>query len=326
MNGVPVKIAGFVAILALVLGGALAVGAAVGPVVGITAAAPEHQADTADHPAAGAGHDDGGTPQATAAPVAAGLAISQDGYAFTPETTSLTPGRQQDFRFRITGRDGQPVRDYVKEHDKDLHLILVRRDLSGFQHLHPTMAPDGTWSIPLTVAEAGEYRAFADFAPAGGQGLTLGVDLHAPGDYAPEPLPAPARTAEVDGYRVELSGRLVAGEASDLTLTVSRASGPVTDLEPYLGAYGHLVALRDGDLAYLHVHPHGATGDRTTRAGPTIGFTAEVPSAGTYRLYLDFKHDGVVRTAEFTATTGAAASAVQATPSSAHDADGQPDK
>jgi hypothetical protein len=325
MNGVPVKIAGFVAILALVLGGALALGAAVGPAAGISAAAPEHEAAT-NHPAPAAGHADGGTRQATAAPVAAGLAISQDGYTFIPETTSLTPGRQQDFRFTITGRDGQPVRHYVREHDKDLHLIVVRRDLSGFQHLHPTMAPDGTWSAPLTVAEAGEYRVFADFVPAGGEGLTLGVDLHAPGHYAPEPLPAPARTARVDGYSVELYGRLVAGQASELTLTVSRGGQPVTDLEPYLGAYGHLVALRDGDLAYLHVHPHGAAGDRTTPAGPAIGFTAEVPSAGTYRLYLDFKHDGVVRTAEFTATatTGASAPAVRATPSSAQHADGQP--
>ena len=32
-------------------------------------------------------------------------------------------------------------------------------------------------------------------------------------------------------------------------------------------------------------------------------FAAEVPSAGTYRLFLDFKHGDVVRTAEVTLTT-----------------------
>jgi hypothetical protein len=81
---------------------------------------------------------------------------------------------------------------------------------------------------------------------------------------------------------------------------------PVTDLQPYLGAYGHLVALREGDLAYLHVHPEGAPGDGATPAGPRVEFAAEVPSAGTYRLFLDFRHAGVVRTAEFTVAAGPA--------------------
>jgi hypothetical protein len=80
---------------------------------------------------------------------------------------------------------------------------------------------------------------------------------------------------------------------------------PVTDLQPYLGAYGHLVALRSGDLAYLHVHPDGTPEDGSTRPGPDVVFYAAVPSAGTYHLYLDFKHQGVVRTAAFTVgTTG----------------------
>jgi hypothetical protein len=83
---------------------------------------------------------------------------------------------------------------------------------------------------------------------------------------------------------------------------VRKDGHPVTDLQPYLGAYGHLVALRAGDLAYLHVHPTGHPGGGATPAGPQIRFAAEVPSTGTYRLYLDFRHEGVVRTAELTAT------------------------
>ncbi|MGH3587939.1 MAG: hypothetical protein ACRDQ0_16640, partial [Pseudonocardia sp.] len=119
----------------------------------------------------------------------------------------------------------------------------------------------------------------------------------------------PSRVAEVDGYTVELTGELVPGQGSPLTLTVSRGGVPVTDLQPYLAAFGHLVALRDGDLAYLHVHPDGAPGDGRTPAGPQIEFVAEVPSAGNYRLFLDFQHDGVVRTAEFTVPTGAGGTA-----------------
>jgi hypothetical protein len=121
----------------------------------------------------------------------------------------------------------------------------------------------------------------------------------------------------VDGYEVQLTGDLVAGQASPLTLTVRKDGQPVTDLQPYLAAYGHLVALRDGDLAYLHVHPEGAPGDGRTAAGPEIDFVAEVPSAGTYRLFLDFQHDGVVRTAEFTAATSGA-NVVAAEPAGGH--------
>jgi hypothetical protein len=143
---------------------------------------------------------------------------------------------------------------------------------------------------------------FADFAPAGhGDNLILGADLAVAGGYDPQPLPEPADTAEVDGYAVTLDGDLVPGQESEVTLTIDKDGQPVTDLQPYLAAYGHLVALRDGDLAYLHVHPGGEPGDGVTEPGPAITFYANVPSAGAYRLFLDFQHDGVVRTAEFTA-------------------------
>jgi hypothetical protein len=92
-----------------------------------------------------------------------------------------------------------------------------------------------------------------------------------------------------------------------LALTVTKDGVPVTDLDRYLAAYGHLVALRAGDLAYLHVHPAGEPGDGTTSAGPSITFYADVPTAGDYRLYLDFQHRGAVRTAGFTVHAGAPA-------------------
>jgi hypothetical protein len=86
-----------------------------------------------------------------------------------------------------------------------MHLILVRRALSGFQHVHPTMDTDGTWRILVTFAAAGDHRAFADFAPQGSQdAITLGTDVAVAGNYTPAALPAPARTATIDGYTVEL--------------------------------------------------------------------------------------------------------------------------
>lgn len=104
----------------------------------------------------------------------------------------------------------------------------------------------------------------------------------------------------MDGYDVELGGALTPGKAGELKLTVTKDGKPVRDLQPYLGAYGHLVALRSGDLAYLHVHPNGEPGDGRTRPGPDVSFTATAPSEGAYRLFLDFKHEGKVRTAAFT--------------------------
>jgi hypothetical protein len=233
-----------------------------------------------------------------------GLQVSQEGYRLVPVSSALGTGGPAPFSFQVLGPDGQPVTRYAPTHEKDLHLIVVRRDLSGFQHVHPTRAADGTWSVPLRVAAPGQYRVFADFQPADrDEGMTLGVDVPAPGDYRPVPLPAPALTTTVDGYTVALTGDLVPGASAKLTFQVSKAGAPVTDLQPYLGAYGHLVALREGDLAYLHVHPDGAPGDGRTAAGPAIAFHAEVPAAGAYRLYLDFLHGGAVHTAEFTAST-----------------------
>lgn len=292
----PIKLGGYALGLAAVFAASVGLGAVAGP----TGAAPAVHPTTHDGPATG-------SPGTAAAHVPAGLLVSQDGYRLTPVSSTLSTAAATPFQFRILGPDDAPVTRYTTSHDKDLHLIVVRRDLAGFQHVHPTLAADGTWSIPLAVTAPGQYRVFADFQPAGHQEpLTLGVDVPAPGDYRPVPLPAAARTATVDGYTVTLDGELTPGTSSKVTLSVSRDGRPVTDLQPYLGAYGHLVALRDGDLAYLHVHPDGTPGDGRTPAGPQVTFHAEVPSAGSYRLYLDFQHAGRVRTAEFTALAGRA--------------------
>jgi hypothetical protein len=299
------KLSAYGAALALLAGGAYATGTAVGPLrSSAPAAAAGHETTPGGSDARDTGHGDahsGAVPETADQP--AGLASSRGGYTLTPTASTLTAATGDEFSFRITGPDGRAVTAFDEEHTKQLHLIVVRRDTTAFQHVHPTMDPDGTWRTRLAVPAGGAYRAFADFTPTGGPPTTLGVDLSAAGDYTPVEHPT-SRTAQVDGYAVRLGGDLTAGAASPLTLTVARDGAPVTDLQPYLGAYGHLVALRGGDLAYLHVHPDGEPGDGRTAPGPQIRFVAEVPSAGVYRLFLDFQHDGVVRTAEFTLPTG----------------------
>ncbi|WP_158621374.1 hypothetical protein [Streptomyces triticirhizae] len=298
------RVGAFGAGVALTFGAAFGVGQLVGPIG--EEPRPSHDAHGGDGDGGGDGAGHGGH-EGPAAP--GGLQISERGYTLVPPTEPLTAGERTDLTFRIEGPGGEPLTAYRTSHEKELHLIVVRRDLTGFQHVHPERGPDGTWSVPITLEGAGAYRMFADFLPEGEEsGLTLGADLAVAGEHTPEPLPEPAATDTVDGYTVALAaeGPVRAGAEAALTLTVSRDGEPVTDLEPYLGAYGHLVALRAGDLGYLHVHPQGEPGDGVTPAGPGITFHTTVPSEGTYRLYLDFQHGGEVRTAEFTLRVGAA--------------------
>ncbi|WP_217169450.1 hypothetical protein [Streptomyces sp. AC512_CC834] len=303
------RITAFAAALAATFGTAYGVGSGVDPIVAGSEPAPYDDHGEHDEPGEPSARPDGGDGHGGhgSAP-AGGLRISESGYTLDLATPRVTAGQRSELRFTVRDASGGAVTAYQREHDKELHLIVASRDLVTFRHLHPVRAADGTWSTPVDLPEAGGYRVFADFTPAhkGAENLTLGADLAASGHYEPARLPAPNDTARTDGYQVELAGSLRAGKASELKLKVFRDGEPVNDLQPYLGAYGHLVALRAGDLAYLHVHPNGEPGDGTTKPGPGISFTATAPSDGTYRLFLDFRHQGEVHTAAFTVRAGSA--------------------
>ncbi|MET9721804.1 hypothetical protein [Streptomyces zaomyceticus] len=307
-----VRITAFAAALAATFGTAYGVGKGVGP-VGEPAQA-GHGEHAAAQPEKGkkgegahAGHGEGAAEGGAPVELPGGLQVSEGGYTLAMETPVPAAGKSV-LKFSIKDASGRKVTAFTTEHGKELHFIVASRDLDTFRHLHPVKAADGTWTTPVDLPAAGGYKAFADFKPAapGAKGITLGVDLSVPGAYAPKPLPAIAPTSTVDGYQVRLGGTLNPGRAGELRLTVTRGGKPVTDLEPYLGAYGHLVALRDGDLAYLHVHPNEGG------PGPDVSFTATAPSPGTYRLFLDFQHEGTVRTAAFTVTTGGGAAPAKA--------------
>lgn len=214
---------------------------------------------------------------ASAGPVpVGGLSASAGGYTFV--VTGSAP-----FTFHISGPDGRPVTRFAIVHDKPLHLIVVRHDLTGFQHVHPTMAADGTWTYPLALPAPGPYRAFADFTAIDSSGkqnaVVLGVDVPS----VPGALPS-----TVDGPPVSYVGTLKAGVVEPLLFTSSRP------LQPYLGAYGHLTMLRETDLAYLHIHPEPALVDGAAK------FWVAAPSAGTYKMFLNYQTDGVVHTAVYT--------------------------
>jgi hypothetical protein len=269
------RLAGFAAALALVFGAAAFTGSRIDAHPGRPASAAK---DGMSGMAAGS------APQAVR-----GLAVSDNGLTLELARTTAQAGKRFDLAFRVVDRRGRTVRDFDVEHTKRMHFIVVRRDMTGFEHLHPTEGRDGTWSVPVTLRDAGSYRVYADFA-VDGKAHTLADDVTVDGVLRSHALPAPVKTAEVDGLSVRLTeGASRAGAESELGFVVTRGGRPAA-VQPYLGAKGHLVALRQGDLAFLHVHPDA---DR-------LRFMAEFPTAGRYRLFLQFKTDGRVHTAAFT--------------------------
>ena len=226
---------------------------------------------------ADAAHDVGH--EATGLP--GGLSLEQDGYRLVAERDALAAGRAERYVFRVLDPDGDVLRDYDVEHERRLHLIVVRRQLDHFLHVHPRQRPDGAWTVPLALPESGSYRVFADFT-TDGERRTLGVDLEGRGSAT-----APGRLTT---YDVSLQGH-GHGEGDELEFEVSDAGKPV-ELQRYLGARGHLVVLREGDLAYVHAH---ADAER-------LSFDVPFPSAGRYRLFLQFKVAGAVETAALAVT------------------------
>ncbi|MFI7211633.1 copper resistance protein CopC [Micromonospora maritima] len=230
---------------------------------------------------------------------ATGTTVSVGGYTLRPERRFQPAGRSEDYRFRVVGSDGRPVTRFAVVHDKPLHLVVVGRDLTGYQHLHPSMGPDGTWSVPLRLLRAGTYRVYADFAVLGPDGaatpLVLGVDHHAPGAYAPATPPPPRAQATAGPFTVTMAGAPKAGTTVPMAFAVGRDGGAgEAAVQRYLGAYGHLVVIREGDLGYVHVHPEPEL------VNGAISFWLTAPGAGRYRAFLDFQVDGTVHTAEYT--------------------------
>jgi hypothetical protein len=229
-----------------------------------------------------------------------GLSGSVSGYTLNVHRQPMA-GMAMPLTFTIT-RGGEPVTVFDPEQTKLMHFYLIRNDLTGFQHLHPTMNDAGTWSVTPSALTAGKYRVYTQFLPhadPNGGALVTSRPITVAGKAASgAALPAPSGSTTVDDYTVAVTGRPNAGTETPLQISVSKNRKPVADLQPYLDTYAHVTAVHAGDLAFAHLHPAGAThGDH---GGPTLTVHANLPVAGKYRMFIQFKTANHLHTAAIT--------------------------
>lgn len=240
-------------------------------------------------------------------------------YRLKLTSTPLSPVANRKVRLRFVVSNpltGAPVKRFVLNHEKFFHLFVVSHDLAEYQHIHPQLDADGSFTVETVLPRAGLYKLHSDFFPAGGMPQVIHRELSTAG-YRARRAAAPASltpdatlTKTIDGMKVTLDtggGEMRAGVLVPLkySLADARTGEPVRDLEPYLGAWGHTLILNRDQSEYLHSHPTEmlpATedGGATSRGGPEVEFKAMFPEAGDYRIWTQFQRGGKVSTVSFT--------------------------
>jgi len=239
-------------------------------------------------------------------------------YRVALETTprDVKPGEAVRLRFVITHpATGDLVKDLGIVHDMPFHLFIVSDDLAYYDHIHPTQEADGAFVIETALPKSGEYHLFCDFLPVGGVPQVVHQHLTTAGFEPPRPKPPPRLTPDtvltktVDGIRFSLTlepPRVAAGKATAFIyhLVDDRTGAPVTDLQPYLGAWGHTLILSDDVERYLHCHPTQMIPMGVDRSGlfggPDVSFNATILRPGVHRLWSQFMRGGKVTTVSFT--------------------------
>jgi Heavy metal binding domain len=218
--------------------------------------------------------------------------------------------------FTLAVRDpgkGELVTRFETVHEKRYHLFVVSRDMEVFQHIHPEQQRDGRWKIDVTLPKAGSYQLLSDFLPTGGSPQFIGRTIETAGfdgdleSDTPHLVPDSVLTRTVGSItaHVELEPSiLVEGQFGHLMFTLSDAKTGrlVTDLQPYLGAFGHALILSEDMRDYVHSHPFESPENDVTKGvgGPTVTFEGYMPKAGRYRAWCQFQRNGEVITIPFT--------------------------
>jgi Heavy metal binding domain len=211
-------------------------------------------------------------------------------------------GGASGFRFAVRHPDsGAAVTSFIDVHERPFHLFIVRRDLETFAHLHPERAADGSFEITHAL-DPGEYVLIADFLPAGGTPQLVQRVVATPGYNGPlfsasRPISVGPREQVVSGLRIRLDATSPKPRRETplrFQITDASTGAPVTDLEPYLGAAGHMLLVSDDASTAIHAHPEGGP-----TGGPSVTFEPTLPAAGLYKLWVQFQRKGQVVTAPF---------------------------
>lgn len=218
----------------------------------------------------------------------------------TQWTTTIQKANQEgEVRIVIKDDQGNPIPDFKVSHEKKLHLIAVSEDLSYFDHVHPEWKGNGEFVVKTQFPQGGKYRLYADFIPKGGSQITAMHDLTVLGEPKKQPIQAEKTwTKTVDGKEITLDFAPKAKAKQETTLNFTlkdaKTKQPITNLEQYLGAVGHVVVISENTEQYLHVHPleEGAK-------GPEAKFATEFPNKGVYKIWGQFQHQGKVITVPF---------------------------
>lgn len=234
--------------------------------------------------------------------------------------TAVRPGSHVRLTFTVRHPDTRAVvHNFATVHEKQFHLFVVSHDLDYYDHVHPDMQADGSWTIDVTVPKAGYYKLFSDFLPIGGTPQVVPRLLVAgdPGDLAAARAHLPSddgleKTAGSMDVALSLpADGLVAGRDEKLHYHIvdAKTGQPVTNLEPYLAAYGHTLVLSEDTMEYVHAHPVELLPEKidTAAGGPDLTFKALLPKPGRYRLWTQLKRGGVITTARFTVTAASPA-------------------
>jgi hypothetical protein len=233
------------------------------------------------------------------------------------ETTPrvLKAGTPTTFTFSVHHPvSGEQARDFAITHEKLFHLFVISRDLEEFAHIHPERHPDGSFTIQHTLPKPGHYKLFADFLPLGGGAQITGIPIATAGvdtDFVASQAkltPDATLVKTVDGVKVEVLNErstILGGEEVDLIFRFTDAATdtPVSDLQRYLGAFGHLVILSEDMTEYVHAHPREETQPDPSApqtGGPEVIYDALLPKPGRYRAWLQFQRKEKLSTAVFT--------------------------
>lgn len=235
-------------------------------------------------------------------PVASGIG---DTYALDVELVPPAPAPGVVARAHFHVRDprtGAAVTQFDVVHEKLFHLFVVSRDLQHFAHVHPSRSANGAFGVDLALPHAGHYQLMADFVPTGGAPQLLQRTITTAGYDGPLST-TPALAADlsdkvVDNTRVQLAMReaMAGGERMmTFTLTDALTGAPAANVEPYLGATGHLLRVNADLSAAAHSHPIAEDGPPST-----VAFQVLFPRAGMHRVWVQFQRSGRVLTASFT--------------------------